>query len=189
MGTWHRLRARPTGLLVLAGLLVLSSCVGVPPKETTAAAAAATATTVTGDWDPTKRPNPCRLLSAREVAAEFGHPVGAGQRIYGWPPFCQFTLDTSSGQQLYVAEDSGPNARDNFKRRKRIAQPLVPVAGVGEDAYWLPDEAILHALANQTRIYIAFRSDVDLPPAARSHAIALARIALKRALQPPRMHP
>jgi hypothetical protein len=104
-------------------------------------------------------------------------------------PDCQFILDTRSGQQLNVAEDSGLHARDNFKRRKRIAQPLIPVTDVGEDAYWLPDETILHALANQTRIYIAFRSDVGLPPAARSHAVALARIALKRALQPPRMRP
>lgn len=185
MDVWHRLRGGPTGLLVLAGLLVLSSCAGAPPKKTTAAAAAATATTLTGDWDLTKRPNPCRLLSAREVTAEVGHSVGAGQQIHGWPPSCQFALDKRTGQQLNVAEDSGPDARDNFKRRKRIAQPLVPVHGVGEDAYWLPHEGTVHALANQTRIYIALRSDTGLPPAARSHAIALARIALKRALQPP----
>jgi hypothetical protein len=188
MDPWHRLRVGSTGLLVLAGLLVLSSCAGAPPRGTGTAAAAAPVTTVTGDWDPTKRPNPCRLLSAREVAAAFSHPVGAGQRILGWPPFCQFALDKRTGQQLTVAEDAGPDARDNFKRRKRIAQPLVPVHGVGEDAYWLPDEGTLHALAHQTRIYIALRSDAGVPPAARSHATALARIALKRALQPPRMH-
>jgi hypothetical protein len=184
----HRNPGGPAALiLVLAGVLALSACAGSSAKGASAAAVA-TATTVSGDWDPTKRPDPCRLLSAREVAVQFGHPVGRGQRLHGWPPSCQFTLDARTGQQLNVAEDSGPDARANFQRRKRIARPLVPVAGVGQDAYWLPEEAILHALSGSTRIYIAFRSGVSLPPAARSHATALARIALRRALQPLPMH-
>jgi hypothetical protein len=187
MGPGHRNRAGPAALIVvLASVLALSSCAG-SSSAGASAATVATTTTVSGDWDPTKRPDPCRLLAAPEVAAQFGHPVGFGQRLHGWPPSCQFTLDARTSQQLNVAEDSGPDARSNFTRRKRIAQRLVPVSGVGEDAYWLPDEATLHALSGSTRIYIALRSDTGLPPAARTHATALARIALRRALQPPPM--
>jgi hypothetical protein len=84
---------------------------------------------------------------------------------------------------LNVADDTGAVARANFEQRKATGVPLAPVAGVDEDAYWLPESGILHVLSGSTRIFIAVRRS-DLTSTDRRHAVALARVALRRALQP-----
>ncbi len=142
---------------------------------------------MSGDWDPTKRPDPCRLLFAREVAAAFGRPVGRPREVHGWPPSCQFTLDEAARRLLYVADDSGPEAKLNFERRKASGVPFEPVTGVGEDAYWMPETATLHARAGSTRVFITLRTDTTVPATARKQLIELARVALRRALKGPSM--
>jgi hypothetical protein len=131
-----------------------------------------------------RRPDPCRLLTRQEVAAEFGQPVGRPGRIHGWPPSCQFNVGEQPHRLLNVADDTGAEARANFEQRKASGASLEPVAGVGEDAYWLPESGILHVLFGSTRIFIAVRGRSDLTSTDRRHAVALARIALRRALQP-----
>jgi hypothetical protein len=166
--------------------LALSSCASDPPEQPTTEGVT-TNTSVSGDWDPRKRPDPCRLLSAREVAAKFERPVGRPREMHGWPPSCQFTLDKASGSLLYVSDDSGPQARLNFERRKRSGVSIKPVANVGEDAYWMPETATLHARSGSTRVFVTLRTDATLPADVRKRLIALARVALRRALEGPLM--
>jgi hypothetical protein len=161
--------------------LALSACTSDAPKEA-AAAGVMTSTAVPDDWDPRNRPDPCRLLSAREVAAKFG-PVGRPRRMHGWPPSCQFAFDEPAGGLLYVADDSGPEAKLNFERRKTSGVPVEPVPGVGEDAYWMPETATLHGRAGATRVFVTLRTDASLPIDARKRLIALARLALRQALE------
>jgi hypothetical protein len=174
-------------MLVLVAL-ALPSCAGDPPQQSMTAGVTTT-TSASGDWDPRKRPDPCRLLSTREVAATFGWPVGRPRWMHGWPPSCQFILDRAFRGQLFVADDSGPEARLNFERRKTSGVPLQPVTGVGEDAYWMPETATLHARAGSTRVFVTLQTDATLPADSRKRLIALARVALRRALPPPAMEP
>jgi hypothetical protein len=179
-------RGRAVGAILALVALVISACTRELPKESVTAAVTTT-TSVSGDWDPRKRPDPCRLLSAREVAAAFGEPVGRPRWMHGWPPSCQFALEKPSGGLLYVADDSGPEARLNFERRKSSGVPVRPVAKVGEDAYWMPETATLHARAGSTRVFVTLQTDATLPADARRRLIALARVALGRALDRPVM--
>jgi hypothetical protein len=103
--------------------------------------------------------------------------------MHGWPPSCQLTLDKPSGGLLYVADDSGPEARLNFERRKTSGVPVKPVTNLGEDAYWMPETATLHARAGSTRVFVTMQTDATLPADARKRLIALARLALRRALE------
>jgi len=166
---------------LLAALLV-SSCANDPPKA--ASAAGPTTTTAAGQWDPSRRPDPCRLLTRQEVAAEFGQSIRPPRRIHGWPPSCQFNVGKQPDRLLNVADDNGAEVRANFEQRQATGVPLEPVFGVGEDAYWLPESGVLHVLSGSTRIFIAVRDSSDLAATDRRHAIALARVALRRALQP-----
>jgi hypothetical protein len=169
-------------LMVGLAALTLASCANT--SHTVTSAAGPTTTTVVGDWDPSRRPDPCRLLTRQEVAAEFGRPVGQPRRIHGWPPSCQFIVGRQPSRLLNVADDTGPEARANFEQRKASGAPLKPVSGVGGDAYWLPQSGILHALSGSTRVFIAVGGSSDLTARDRRHAITLARVALRRALQP-----
>jgi hypothetical protein len=169
-------------LIVGLAALTLASCANDPPKV--ASAVSPTTTTAAGDWDPSRRPDPCRLLTRQEVAAEFRQTVGRPRRIHGWPPSCQFIVGKQPSRLLNVADDSGTEVRANFEQRKAGGARLVPVSGVGEDAYWLPENGILHVLSGSTRIFIALQGSSDLASSDRRHAIALVRVALRRALQP-----
>lgn len=169
-------------LVVGLAALILASCANAPPMGPTAAGP--TTTTVAGDWDPSRRPDPCRLLTRQEVAAAFGRPVGQPRRIHGWPPSCQFIVAKQPNRLVNAADDTSPEARANFEQRKAAGATLEPVPALGEDAYWLPESGILHALAGSTRIFIAVGGSSDLAPSDRRHAITLARVVLRRALQP-----
>jgi len=89
----------------------------------------------------------------------------------------------ASPRLLYVADDSGPEAKLNFERRKTSGVPFEPVTGVGEDAYWMPETATLHARAGSTRVFITLQTDATVPATARKRLIPLARVALRRALK------
>jgi hypothetical protein len=62
-----------------------------------------------------------------------------------------------SRRQLNVTDDSGTEARVNFRQRKASGALLEPVSGVGEEAYWLPQSGFLHGLWGSTRIFIVGR--------------------------------
>jgi hypothetical protein len=159
--------------------LGLTSCSTGDPTPRAAAGAAQT-TAATAGWDTTNLPDPCRLLTAPEVAAEFRHPIGPVARIAEWPPFCQFVLDPGTHTVLDVSDDSRPDAKIGFEQHKNDGTPIQPISGLGDDAYWLPTTSSMHILSGPDHVYLALRSDTNPPASARAHATALARLALPR---------
>jgi hypothetical protein len=164
----------------VAVALAAAGCSAGDARPPTAAPPAAAAPDASADWDTTSLPDPCRLLRPAEVAAAFGGPVAPGVRIAEWPPFCQYPLDRHAHAALDLSTDSRPDASAGFEQHKTAGGAVDPVAGLGDDAYWLPATATLHVLAGPTHLCLALRSDTRPPAGGRAHLVALARLALRR---------
>ena len=166
----------PAVVALLAPALAVAGCRGTH----TARAVAPVSTASVAQWDPTKMPDPCRLISRSEVAATIGAPVSPGTRLQTWPPLCRFVIDPASATFVYLSDDSRPAAVDDFDRNAHTTNETQPVTGVGDRAYWLPQLGALHVLRAGTQVVVMFRGG-KVPTDARTAAVGLARIALPRA--------
>src|SRR5947209_19274099 len=126
---------------VLASLLATTGCAATHSSTATSPSPIASA-----QWDPTKMPDPCRVITASEVGAAIGTPVSAGTRLQTWPPLCRFVIDNDSHTFVYMSDDSRPTAVDDFERNGHTTDPTQPVSGVGDRAYWLPRLTTLHCI-------------------------------------------
>jgi len=163
-------------VVALALLLAAAGCSGARTTGTGSPAPAASAS----QWDPSKMPDPCRVISGSEVAGTIGTPVSKGTRLQTWPPLCRFIIDQASETFVYLSDDSRPTAIDDFARGEHTTDATQPVTGLGDRAYWLPRSTALHVLSAGTQLVVMFRGG-KVPPDPRSAAVGLARIALPRA--------
>ena len=166
---------RPAVAALLAALSAVAGCGGTHTGGTVTRAPAASAS----QWDPSRMPDPCRLISQAEVSATIGTPVSEGSRLQTWPPLCRFVIDAATETFVYLSDDSRPAAADDFDRTEHTTNVTQPVTGLGDKAYWLPQLGALHVLSVGTHVVVMFRGG-KVPSDARTAAVGLARIALPR---------
>jgi len=167
---------KPSVVVVLALLLATGGCGGAHPTATSSVAASASA----AQWDPSKMPDPCRVIDRSEVAETIGTTVSTGTRLQTWPPLCRFVIDQASSTFVYLSDDSRPTAVEDFDRNEHTTDDTQPVTGLGDRAYWLPRSGALHVLSAGTQLVVIFRGG-KVPTDARNAAVGLAHIALPRA--------
>lgn len=170
-----------TPLLVVAGCVVVGGAAGcgVAGSRATHSTTAVPAASAS-QWDPTKMPDPCRVISQPEVAGALGTAVSPGTRLQTWPPLCRFVIDHDSETFVYFSDDSRPTAADDFEHDGRTTNVTQQVTGLGDRAYWLPQLTTLHVLSTGTHLVVMFRGG-KIPSGAQDAAVRLARIALPRA--------
>lgn len=163
-------------LVALVGLLGLSGC-------SSTAASVSTDTTKpspqSGTWDTSKLPNPCRVITNDEVSKIIGEGAAVGRRLEAWPPMCDFAVGPIPQQGVYVADDSASTGKIDFYRRKQGIE-VQEVIGVGEAAYWVPQNNTLHVLQGDTHLQVIVRIDSDADKA-KELAEGIAGVALPRA--------
>ncbi|HEX8631434.1 MAG TPA: hypothetical protein VF755_25015 [Catenuloplanes sp.] len=167
--------------VLAAGVLPVAGCSADPPGAAPPVAQPSSAEH--GSWDVTKMPDPCRTINRAEVAPVLGVRVEAGSRLESWPPLCTFPLPGPPLVFLYVSDDSRPEAKDDFDRQRTDSSAPEPVTGIGDQGYWQPEFTALHILRGGTHLTVKFAGS-PAPEDARNKAMALARIALPRALAP-----
>lgn len=131
-------------------------------------------------WDSSNGPDPCRTLTTAEVSAAVGEPVGEPVGRIGEHPYCSFKF-ASGNEYLFVAEDSGPGALNDFNGETADRVTAQPVKGLGDQAFWNPhsDGAGLQVMSGPTHVEIKFGGD-RTPSTAKQAAITLMRTVLTR---------
>ncbi|MFB9180720.1 hypothetical protein ACFFX1_21460 [Dactylosporangium sucinum] len=136
--------------------------------------------------------DPCRTLTQQGVAQVLAVPVNPPRKVDSWPPVCAFGLTPGFGplapsispavtEYLYVLDDSATSGREDFERDRSNPAVVEPVTGIGDDAYWTPDKTELQVISGKTHVITKF-GGAKPPVDAKAKAIALARIALPRAI-------
>ena len=164
-------------VLAMIGALALTGCASATTTAATTGASASGAPH--SSWDVSNLPDPCRGLTAAEAKGVLGSEVSAGRRLDSWPPICQYVLGNPQTGYLYLSDDSRDTAKTDFNQHRGDSTATEAVAGIGDQAYWVPDYSTLHILNGVTHIVVAFGGTT--PPAdARDKAVALAHIDLPR---------
>lgn len=169
----RRLAAATTG-----AMLLVAGCGSSGPTDATPVPSS---TDVHDSWDVSQMPDPCRTVTLAEVGAVLAEPVDPGTRLASWPPLCSFVMPGPPQEFLYVSDDSRPAARDDFDRQRTDSSTTETVEGIGDRAYWLPEFTTLHVFAGRTHLTVKFAGPRP-PHDTRAKAVALARVALPRAV-------
>ena len=168
-------------MIALATLIAVAGCTdsgGAPPSAGAAASSAGASAAAHADsWDTSQMPDPCRTVSRAEVTAATKLAVSAGTTVDSWPPLCSFTVAGPGPEYLYVSADPRPAARDDYERQRSDSQATETVAGIGDDAYWLPEFTALHVFEGTTHVTVKFAGSAP-PAGAKAKALAVARAAL-----------
>ncbi len=127
---------------------------------------------------PTERAavDPCTLLTAEEVGEISDREifdVTPSQTETGRPT-CEYRLEFTV---IVIGTDTGPDAREEFESASAAGRP---VEGVGDEAYWLPEETTLIALQNALYVFVDLRN-ADIGIANEDVAAGLAEAALANA--------
>ena len=167
-------------LIALAMVIALAGCTdpSVEPAEPPAPGSATSAGPHADSWDTSQMPDPCETVSRAEVAAATTLSVSAGTTLDSWPPLCSFTVAGPEPEYLYVSADPRPAAREDFDRQRSDSQATEKVAGIGDDAYWLPEFTALHVFEDTTHLTVKFAGSAP-PAGAKTKALAVARTALE----------
>ncbi len=189
----HHRSARSLIALAGSGLaigLALAGC-GVPKFDPSAgrssASSSAPAPTDLADaaahvtqWDANKMPDPCRTLTSAEVGRIVGGPTKPGTKLNSWPPLCQYAIG-SGGQIVFVSDNPLATGAQEYKELQNSGQKTVPVTGLGDQAYWVPELDTLHVMIGQTHLKVLFSgSSIPAPDVAKPEALELARTAIGR---------
>jgi hypothetical protein len=170
------MKSLPSALAAVAVVgLALAGCGGSSSSSAPSAQASADHAS---EWDVTKMPNPCRLLTPSEITGVVGRPAAAGMKVESWPPLCRFTL-TPKTSMIFVSDNSQPTAVQEYEQLQHSGQAVTPVSGLGDQAYWVAESNTLHVLVGKTHLKVLF-SGTDVPPTARAQSEALARDAITR---------
>lgn len=135
------------------------------------------------EWDVSKLPDPCRTITAAQAERIIGEPVQPGVRLQTWPPLCSIRIPGPPEEFLYVSDDAGPTGRADFARQRTDSQATREVAGIGDQAYWLPEFNALHVLGGDVHVVVKF-AGAKTPEQAQEKALAIARITLPKATAP-----
>ena len=167
-----------TALLATTGVLALLALTGCASATASTAGAPASAAP-RSSWDVSNLPDPCRGLTNAEAKGVLGNEVSQGRRLDSWPPICQYVLGSPLAGYLYLSDDARDTAKADFTQHRGDSAATEAVAGIGDQAYWVPDYSALHILSGAVHVVVAF-GGTTLPSGARDKAVALARIDLPR---------
>jgi hypothetical protein len=169
-------------------LLILTACNQNNQSKTESnspaqpATNAATTTTSAG----ADLPDPCKLLTKGEAEAVLGEAVRDPEpRSLGGVRICEYYTAAVHGgiTPLWVHIAVAPEQRSSWDAGKKLhvdSKEARPVAGIGDDAYFLLDD--LDVLSKQRSITIGVMKNVDKPDHAK--AVADAEIAVAQKIIP-----
>lgn len=133
-----------------------------------------------GSWDVSQLPDPCLTINRDQVTAATGLSVTAGVPLDSWPPLCSFTIAGPAAEYLYVSSDPRATSHDDFVRERSDSQATRSVAGIGNDAYWLPEFTALHVYRDRGTTHLTVKfSGSAAPKDAQAKAVAVAKVALR----------
>jgi Protein of unknown function (DUF3558) len=160
-----------TTLLLSALMLCLTACNQNKSASTTdsqqATSGVATSSTPS---ESSSLPDPCQLITKAEAEAVLGEPVRDPEpKTLGGVSICDFNTVTVHGGVLpyYVHIAISRETQEVWDASKKLdAKDLRPVAGIGEDAYFLLDD--LAVLSKQRSMTVGVMKDVDRPDHAKA---------------------